>query len=87
MNIILHSAHWEPITVIDLPIEKLQKAQELGGIKLKLEGTDKECRVLCFKLGEPYNMFLYVTPDEVEALMLKASYLPGQHTQKRKFTK
>lgn len=87
MNIVLHSAHWEPITIIDLPIDVLQRAQKAGGIKLKLEGTDKECRVLCFKLKEPYNIFMYVTPDEVEALMLKASYLPGQHTKSRKVAK
>lgn len=79
MVIIIYSAiDLEPITAIDLPAEQIKSLNEKGALKLILAGTDKTCILMKGVLPPPFNMPIYVTPDEENALMLKAAFLPGQ---------
>ena len=68
----------EPITAIDLPAEQIKILNERGALKLVLAGTDKTCTLLKGVLPPPFNIPIYATSDEENALMLKASFLPGQ---------
>ena len=75
MVIIIYSAiDLEPITAVDLPAEQIKILNEKGALKLVLAGTGKTCTLVKSKLPIP----IYATADEENALMLKASYLPGQ---------
>lgn len=79
MVIIIYSAiDLEPITAIDLPAEQIKVLNEKGALKLVLTGTDKTCTLVKGVLPPPLNIPIYATADEETALMLKASYLPGQ---------
>ena len=79
MVIIIYSMiDLEPITAIDLPAEKVKILNERGGLKLVLAGTDKTCTIVKGILPPPLNIPIYATSDEENALMLKASFLPGQ---------
>lgn len=79
MVIIIYSAiDLEPITAIDLPAEQVKILNEKGGLKLVLAGTDKTCTIVRGILPLPFNIPIYATADEENALMLEASYLPGQ---------
>lgn len=88
MVVVIYSAFdMEPITIIDLPADKLKEMENTGGIRLKLANTKLECRLMKADLPSPFSKSIYVTTDEAEALMLKASYLPGQlNTLKMKTT-
>lgn len=68
----------EPITAIDLPAEQIRILNEKGALKLVLAGTDKTCTLFKGVLPPPLNIPIYATSDEENALMLKASFLPGQ---------
>ena len=79
MVIIIYSAiDLEPITAIDLPAEQVKTLNEKGALRLILAGTDKTCTIVKGVLPPPFNIPVYATADEENALMLKASYLPGQ---------
>lgn len=79
MVIIIYSAiDLEPITAIALPAEQIKVLNEKGALKLILAGTDKTCTLVKGVLPPPFNIPIYATADEEAALMLKASYLPGQ---------
>lgn len=68
----------EPITAIDLPAEQVKTLNERGALRLVLAGTDKACILVKGVLPPPFNIPIYATSDEENALMLKAAFLPGQ---------
>ena len=83
MQVVIYSQHLEPITVVDLTMEMLNSLKINRRIVLKLS-EDDFCRVYAIGIkipnieyGETEGMIL-ITPDEVEALKLKADWLPGQ---------
>ena len=89
MNVVVYTTDFEPITVIDLPRQVLDKIEQNGGIRLAL-GPDKDesgksitptiCTVIMCKVrwfnGEEKPIL--VTKDEESALLLKPDWLPGQ---------
>jgi hypothetical protein len=89
VNVVVYTTDFEPITVIDLPRQVLDKIEQNGGIRLAL-GPDKDesgksitptiCTVIMCKVrwfnGEEKPIL--VTKDEESALLLKPDWLPGQ---------
>ena len=79
MLVIIYSTiDLEPITVIDLPVEQVKTLNEKGALRLVLADTGKTCTIVKGVLPPPFNMPIYGTSDEANALMLKAAFLPGQ---------
>jgi hypothetical protein len=85
MQTVIYSQHLEPITVVDLTMEMLKSLKINRRIVLTLSETE-QCRLYAIGMkipsleyGETEGMLL-ITPDEVEALKLKAGWLPGQRS-------
>jgi hypothetical protein len=82
MNTILYSLDYEPITIIDLPREFLDKLETNGHATLMIKDTDpiKTCKLYCGSITWPdlSTKIVVITKDEEEALMLKCDWLPGQ---------
>lgn len=93
MNVILYTLDFEPITVLDLPLWVIEKAEKQGAVKIAVampvkaeEITDlsvlrpKILTVMCNKIRWSDNTVktILVTPDEELALTTKPAWLPGQ---------
>jgi hypothetical protein len=86
MNTIIYSRDFEPITVIDLPVEVLESAERTGGIVLALKNANEptsERRYVtleCLKLKwwDSTVKTVFVTEDEELAMLLKPEWLVGQ---------
>jgi hypothetical protein len=85
MNVVIYTKHFEPITVIDLPLWLLDDMERKGGVKLALpprEGSDSMCT--CTLLLKNIRWLdgtvkpILITLDEEVTLMLKPDWLPGQ---------
>jgi hypothetical protein len=86
MNIIIYTKDFEPITVLDLPLEILESAERNGVIGIELKpppGSNLGSRLIkveCFKirwLDDTIKPIL-VSDDEIDILMLKPEWLVGQ---------
>jgi len=85
MNTIIYSNDFEPITVVDLPIDILESAERNGGIMLVLKKSDTEnslVRVECKKIVWEDGSLkpVLITKDEELTMLLKPSWLVGQNT-------
>jgi len=86
VNVVVYTTDFEPITVIDLPRQVLDKIEQTGGIKLALGSGETDiadmpkCTLIMCKIrwynGE--EKVILVTKDEELALQLKPDWLPGQ---------
>jgi hypothetical protein len=82
MNVILYTADFEPITVIDLPRWLLDRAEQQGAIRIAIKGGEKPdvitayCKKIHWHDGSLKSIL--VTKDEVFALALAPTWLPGQ---------
>lgn len=83
MNIIIYTEDFEPITVIDLPLEVLDTAEKKGGIMLALKHRDNQTSLIqvdCHKLKwiDGSTKIIFVTKEEELALLLCPEWLVGQ---------
>lgn len=86
MNTIIYSKDFEPITVIELPVEVIESAERTGGIVLALKNandpvTERRYVTLeCLKLKwwDSSTKAVFVTDDEELAMLLKPEWLVGQ---------
>lgn len=94
MNVILYTTDFEPITVLDLPLWLIEKAEKHEIIKIAVstpvkanEITDlqitlqpKILHIRCQKIkwADGSLKTVLVTPDEELALITKPAWLPGQ---------
>jgi hypothetical protein len=89
VNVVIYTTDFEPITVIDLPKQVLDKIEQTGGVRLALGSeTDEEgkiiiptcCTLVMYKIRWPNGEEkpILVTKDEELALLLKPDWLPGQ---------
>lgn len=84
MNIIIYTEDFEPITVVDLPIEVLDSAEKRGGVMLSLKHSDSVepsmIQVDCCKVKwvDGSVKTIYITKDETLALLIKPGWLVGQ---------
>ena len=86
MNTIIYSKDFEPITVIELPLEVLESAERTGGLVLALKNandpsTERRYVTLeCLKLKwwDATVKAVLVTEDEELAMLLKPEWLVGQ---------
>lgn len=89
MNVVIYSDDLEPITVLDLPVDLLNKAAEDGAIKLRIKakgttyGEDQTCTLQHKELltDDGYIVSVLVTTDESEVMLAKPGWLPGQRGQ------
>jgi hypothetical protein len=92
MNVVVYSKDMEPITVLDLPLEVLDKAASSGKVTIKVRGTrgynsshygDRLC-VLEYKELRAWDggvVNVLITEHEETALIAKPGWLPGQRGQ------
>ena len=94
MNVILYTTDFEPITVLDLPLWLIEKAEKEQLIKIAVaapvkveEITDLQValqprvlHIMCQKIRwrDGTLKSILVTPDEELALLAKPAWLPGQ---------
>ena len=87
MNTVIYSKDFEPITVIDLPLEVLESAERTGGLVLALKNANepateqrKYVTLECLKLKwwDATVKAVLVTEDEELAMLLKPEWLVGQ---------
>ena len=86
MNIIIYTKDFEPITVLDLPLEIIESAERNGVIGIELKpppGSSLGSRLIkveCFKIRWFDNTLkpILVSEDEIDILMLKPEWLVGQ---------
>jgi len=94
MNVVLYTTDFEPITVLDLPLWVIERAETHGVVKIAVampvkseEITDlyktlqpKVMHVRCEKIQWKDGTIktILVTQDEELALLTKPAWLPGQ---------
>ena len=89
MNVIIYTKDFEPITVIDLPLDILEAAERDGSIGLALRNNIKSdetlrlphiIKVNCYKIVwfDGTLKPILVTNEEEDALKLKPEWLVGQ---------
>lgn len=89
MNVVIYSEDLEPITVLDLPMEVLDRAASTGQVQLRVKarntryGEDQTCTLKYTELLARDGQFVSVltTDDEVAAMLAKPGWLPGQRGQ------
>jgi len=85
MNVVIYTKHFEPITVIDLPLWLLDDMERKGGAKLAIPPREgNESMTICTLLLKNLRWLdgtvkpIVIALDEEVALMLKPDWLPGQ---------
>lgn len=80
MYTVIYSIDFEPITVLDIPKDFLDKVEKSGKGTLRIKDTDKTCNLLCGTIIWPDGSLkpVIVTIDEESALYMQCSWLPGQ---------
>jgi hypothetical protein len=84
MNTIIYSRDFEPITVVDLPMDVLDSAEQKGGIMLALRNGEEAARGLihvnCYKMPWIDGSLkpVLVAHEEELAMLLKPDWLVGQ---------
>mgnify|MGYP000656823961 CR=1 FL=1 len=83
MVIVLHTINLEPITVIDLSIEAYTTLTTKGKIRLDILGRDKLMNI--YRKAVPFEgsedaYYIFITDDEVSALVIKPALLSGQYS-------
>lgn len=88
MNVVIYSTDIEPITVLDLPVDLLNRAAVEGKIKLRIKGENtpygnQDCVLKHAQLAATDGSYIdiLVTEDETAAMLAKPSWLPGQQGQ------
>jgi hypothetical protein len=88
VNVVVYSDDMEPITVLDLPLEVLDKAAADGSVSLKIRGKstrfgDQVC-VLKYREVLTWDGQLcsvLITEQEAAVMLAKPGWLPGQRGQ------
>jgi len=93
MNVILYTIDFEPLTVLELPIDVLEKMEVEGALKIIVAKPPKTMSegTLTFPMPETITIYcqkmrwldssiktILFTEDEELALAIKPSWLPGQ---------
>lgn len=83
MNTIIYSVDFEPITVVELPLNVIESAEQKGGIMLALRKDNETSgliKVDCHKIiwADGTLRSVFITADEELALLLKPEWLVGQ---------
>jgi hypothetical protein len=82
MNVVLYTYDFEAITVVDLPRWLLDRAEQQGVIRIQVKGGEdpQVITVYCKKIlwHDSSLKSILVTSDEVPALTLRPTWLPGQ---------
>lgn len=89
MNVVIYSEDLEPITVLDLPMEVLDRAASKGQVQLRVKarntryGEDQVCVLNYTELLARDGQFVSVltTENETAAMLAKPGWLPGQRGQ------
>lgn len=89
MNVVIYSEDMEPITVLDLPMQVLDKAATEGQVQLRVRAKntryreDQTCVLKYVELLTRDGHFVsaLTTEDEVAAMLAKPGWLPGQRGQ------
>lgn len=89
MNVVIYSEDLEPITVLDLPMQVLDRAASTGQVQLRVRAKNtryREDQVCTLKhqellTREGHFVSVLVTEDEVAAMLAKPGWLPGQRGQ------
>lgn len=103
MNVVLYTADFEPITILDLPVWLLEQMEKVGFVRIAvqeppsimpvntpLEYTQpKIVTIRCekFRWKDGTTKAILITPDEELALMLKPEWLPGQRAAINSYNK
>jgi hypothetical protein len=93
MNVVLYTINLEPLTIIDLPIDILEKMEVEGALKILVAKPPKTLSqgTLTFPMPETITLYcqrlrwlddsiktVIFTEDEELALAIKPGWLPGQ---------
>lgn len=89
MNVVVYSTDMEPITVLDIPLDILNKAATAGKVRVKISGKnsrfgEKVCELEYKELYTPGNtgvVGVLVTRQETDIMLAKPGWLPGQRGQ------
>ena len=93
MNVVLYTTAFEPLTVLELPLEVLEKMEVEGALKILVAKPPKSLSqgTLTFPMPETITIYcqkmrwlddsiktILFTQDEELALAVKPGWLPGQ---------
>jgi len=94
MRVVLYTTDFEPITVLDIPVELLDQLERLGGIRIAVSGPPgfvvggqvveshelETVTIFCEKLKwhDGSTKTILVTPNDEISLSLRPDWLPGQ---------
>jgi hypothetical protein len=82
MNVVLYTHDFEAITVVDLPRWLLDRAEQQGAIKIAVRGGENPATITVYAKKILWHdgtiKSILVTSDEVPALTLRPTWLPGQ---------
>lgn len=88
MNVVVYSKDMEPITVLDLPIEVLDKAVSAGKVTIRVRGNntkygDRLCELQYKELRawDGGTVSALITEQEETIMLAKPGLLPGQRGQ------
>lgn len=89
MNVVIYSEDMEPITVLDLPVDLLNKAVADGQVQLRVRAQNtryREDQVCVLKYAELLTedgciVSALTTANEAEVMLAKPGWLPGQRGQ------
>lgn len=86
MNTVVYSEDFEPIIVLDLPLWLLERAGQLGCVRVPVQDDPsapepfrRTVLIRCEKIAWKGSLRpVFVTPDEELILLAKTEWLPGQ---------
>ena len=93
MRVVIYAMDFEPITIVELPGFAIDHIEKYGRVSIPVQSSPslvpsighiddvpfKVVRIQAEKFRyHNYVQFMLFTPDEESAMLLKASFLPGQ---------